>query len=66
MNAVVKASEVKVGQTVNVPNVGYRIITDARKSRRYKGFMQLQWSPVDGDYAGQAEVKLSDILQLKG
>ena len=57
------ARDLKAGDTVNIPCVGWRTLTHVRRSRRYAGCMQLQWDYKSGE-CGQAEPKCSDSLEV--
>lgn len=58
------ASTVKIGDCVNVPNVGWRTLTHVRRSRRYAGYMQLQWAFVP-ETSCQSEVKATDMIETR-
>lgn len=61
----VAVSELKIGQTVQLPHVtGWRVITFVKKSRRYKGFTDIQWKRLHQDNASQVTLRATDQVEV--
>lgn len=58
----IKASDIQIGDTVIVPNYGQKTVTFIKKSRRYPGFVEIQWAFTPGQSCA-ANIKANDLIE---